>query len=434
VSGEDYYRAAAEAEERWHEQLGDLVVTTMSNIAPERIEWLWPGRIPRGKLTVVEGDPKVGKSTLMLDLIARVTTGSPMPDSARLPAPAHCVLLTAEDGLADTVRPRLDAAGGDSSRVHVWEAVLATDDGGRTEMRPPTIPLDLVRLEHLVDELGAELVVVDVLAAYLGAEIDDHKNHDVRRALMPLAKMAERAGAAVVVLRHLNKSGGENALYRGGGSIGITGTARSILLAATDPGDDTGTRRVLAVTACNVAAPVPALAYQLVPDEMRDCARIVWEGTSDLTSRDLLANPARAEERSERSEIEELLSAWTAAGPIAVEEAKRRLHSDGYSPSSSTLTRAARHAGVKVGKPEGFGGKRSYYQPAQSRHPNGSACGDETVAPLLNSTDDPSGSAVPSHNSVMGQDTADLVEDPNSEAVDMVMHHFPGAQLVEPDE
>ncbi len=149
---------------------------------------------------------------------------------------------------------------------------MDSDDYGRAEMRPPAIPLDLIRLEHLVNELDAELVVVDVLAAYLGADIDDHKNHDVRRALMPLAKMAERAGAAVVVLRHLNKSGGENALYRG---RWFHRHHRHRVLdpaGGRRPGDDTGTRRVLAVTACNVAAPVPALAYQLVLDELRDPA------------------------------------------------------------------------------------------------------------------------------------------------------------------
>ena len=103
----------------------------------------------------------------------------------------------------------------------------------------PQLPLDVVRLEALVNELDAALVVVDVLAAYLGERVDSHHDNDVRRALAPLAKMAERTGAAVVVLRHLNKGGGAKAMYRGGGSIGISGQARSILLTGLDPNDDT---------------------------------------------------------------------------------------------------------------------------------------------------------------------------------------------------
>ena len=252
---ESYDRAAADAEARWHDQLSDLVVTAMADVAPEAVRWLWEGRIPLGKLTVLEGDPKGGKSTMTLDLMARVSTNSPMPDGtlSDLDGRAYCVLLTAEDGLADTVRPRLDLAGADVSRVMVWEGVLSTTDES-TELRMPSLPLDVLRLEALVTELAAKLVVVDVLAAYLGDRVDSHHDNDVRRALAPLAKMAESTGAAVVVLRHLNKGGGTKAMYRGGGSIGISGQARSILLSGLDPNDETNRRRVLAVTGCNVAA------------------------------------------------------------------------------------------------------------------------------------------------------------------------------------
>ena len=274
-------------------------VVRLSDVEPESVDFLWPGRIARGKLTIVEGDPKTGKSTLVLDLVARVSTGSPMPDGAMLPKPAGVILMTAEDGLADTVRPRLDAAGADCSRIVAWEAVPVCDDEeNNISERPPSLPRDLEMLETLIVEHEAALVVVDVLNAYFGADVDGHRDQDVRRALMPLAKLAERTGAAVLVIRHLNKSSGANALYRGGGSIGIAGAARSILLAAVDPDDTSGTQRVLAVTACNVAAPVPALAYRVVSAEEHGCARVVWDGPSDHTSGTLLAPNADEEERT----------------------------------------------------------------------------------------------------------------------------------------
>lgn len=343
--------------------LEGLGVVCMADVEPESIEWLWEGRIPRGKLTLLEGDPKTGKSTLTLDLVARVTTGSPMPDGQRLDAPGDVILLSAEDGKSDTIRPRLDAAGADVSRVHAWETVPMLKDGVHHGDRPPSLPTDLDRLEALIRVKGAVLVVIDVLNAYMGAGIDGHKDQDVRRALMPLAKMAERTGVAVVVLRHLNKSGGTNAMYRGGGSIGIGAAARSILLAMGDPEDDTKSRRVLAVTACNVSAPVSSLAYELVSAEDYDCARVEWLGATAHTSEGLLAAPASEDERSEEKEIADLLAELTKDGPIAVEDARQELKSAGFFPSTSTLSRAKRRAGLTAGKPEGFGGRRSYYRP-----------------------------------------------------------------------
>lgn len=337
-------------------------VTRLADVAPESVSWLWPGRIPRGKLTILEGDPKVGKSTLALDLAARISTGSAMPDGHQLDGPGSVVLMTAEDGLADTVRPRLDAAGADVFRVFAWRSMPTQDDDDKPgPPRPPSIPQDLDFLRSLVVKRCAALVIVDVLAAYLGSGVDGHRDQDVRRALMPLAQVAEETGAAVVVIRHLTKSGGSNALYRGMGSIGIAGAARSILLAAVDPEDGTGSRRVLAVSACNVAAPVPALGYHLEADDERGCSRIVWDGPSTHTSASLLAAPASEDERCERDEIARILSGLVEhTGSVPVAEARRAIHAAGYTPSDSTLRRAARLAGLDTSAPTGVGGQRSY--------------------------------------------------------------------------
>jgi hypothetical protein len=270
----------------------DVRITTVATVKAERVRWLWPGRIPRGKLTLLDGDPDKGKSTITLNLAARVTTASPMPDGAMtLEEPAAVLILSAEDGVADTIRPRLTSAGADLSRVHVLEAVWCLDDEGKPAERDVALPGDVNVVERAVEELGVILVVIDPLAAYLSERVDSYKDHHVRRALRPLAAMAERTGAAVVIIRHFNKSPGANALYRGGGSIGIIGAARSALLVAADPDD--GNRRILAVSKCNLAAKAPSLAYRLVPDELHDCAAIVWEGPTNHRADDLLDVPPK---------------------------------------------------------------------------------------------------------------------------------------------
>ncbi len=341
-------------------------VVRLSEVEPESVEFLWPGRIAKGKLNIIEGDPKTGKSTLVLDLVARVTTGSPMPDGAQLPGPAAVILMTAEDGLADTVRPRLDAAHADCSRVIAWEGVpIQGDDGNQISVRPPSLPNDRELLEELIVGHGAALVVIDVLNAYLGSNVDGHKDQDVRRALMPLAKIAERTGTAIVIVRHLNKSTGGNALYRGGGSIGIAGAARSILLAAVDPDDNAGDKRVLAVTACNVAAPVPALVYRIVSAEENGCARIVWDGVSEHTSGTLLSGTSDDEDRSARHEAVAFLQDYLSTGKHPAAEVKQAAKDAGI--AVRTLERARKQANV-LSLHEGFGPGSAYYWHLAGEH------------------------------------------------------------------
>lgn len=323
----------------------------LSEVAPEQVLWLWPGRIPRGKVTIVDGDPGLGKSTLVEgDIAARVTTGSPWPDGQPCPVGA-VVILTAEDGLADTIRPRLDAHGADSNRVIAFEAV----EYGPDEERLPSLALDIARIEAAVVREGAVLVVIDVLMAFLGSRTDAYRDQDVRAALTPLVKMAERTGCAVVCLRHLSKTGGSNAIYRGGGSIGIIGAARAGLLVAPDPEDDT--RRVLAVTKNNLAAPVPALAFRLVPDDERGCARIEWDGETTHTAMQLLT-VCDLEERTAGDEAVGFLLDLLQDGPIPAKKVKSAARDAGI--AERTLDRAKKRAGVATHR-EGFGADGVWY-------------------------------------------------------------------------
>lgn len=351
----------SEHAESGEHDLADLGIVFLSDVQPERVDWLWPGRIPRGKLTVLEGDPKTGKSTLATDIAARVSTGTPFADGARVPSPGFVVLMSAEDGLADTIRPRLDAADADTSKVIAWESVpVINDEGVASGIRSPSIPRDLEALESIIVKNGAILVVIDVLSAYLGSDIDGHRDQDIRRALMPLAKLAERTDAAILVLRHLNKSSGGSAIYRGGGSIGIAAAARSILLAAADPLDETGNRRVLAVTASNLSAPVPALAYHLESSEEHGCARVVWDGVSEHTSTSLLAVQVGDEERSAVDEACDFLRDVLQSGPVTAQDVEKAARDAGIQPR--TLRRAKERLKVKSVK-AGMGSSWSWTLP-----------------------------------------------------------------------
>ena len=319
----------------------------LSSVKPERVEWLWPGRIPKGKLSLVDGDPGTGKSALTADLTARVSSGGTWPDGTPCEA-GGVVLLSAEDGLADTVRPRLDAAGADSSKVLSLAAVPDGEEGERLL----SIPQDLSIIEWGIRRVEAALVVVDPLMAFLGSEVDSNKDQHVRRALTPLAALAERTGAAVLVVRHLNKASGGNALYRGGGSIGIIGAARSGLLVAKDPQDDS--RRVLAPQKSNLSEPAPSLVFTLEAAD-NGAVRVSWRGESTLNASQLLSAPADEEGRSAQSEAREFLTELLEAGPVPSDEVLKQARAAGI--TDSTLRRAKSALGVEAER-EGEPGKR----------------------------------------------------------------------------
>jgi hypothetical protein len=322
------------------------VLIDLSEVEPRPVEWLWAGRIPCGKITILDGDPDVGKSSLALDLASRVSTGAAMPDGTP-GIRGTVVLLSAEDDPGDTIVPRLLAAGADLTRVRLVEGVK----GERGETRLIALPTDLGALESALRETQAVLVVVDPLMAFLDSEVNAHRDQDVRRALAPLARLAERSTAAFLVVRHLNKSSGAHALYRGGGSIGIIGAARSGLLAARDPEDDE--RRVLAVTKSNLARRAPSLAYSLVGES--ETVRVEWLGECTHSASSLLAVPLDDEERSAIQAAVDFLETELRAGPISQKDLRSRARGAGF--ADATLRRAKERLGVvarKTGMREGW--------------------------------------------------------------------------------
>jgi hypothetical protein len=204
------------------------ILISLADVQSRPIEWLWPGRIARGKVTLLAGDPGLGKSFLTLDLAARVSRGSPWPDAPDASAPlGGVVLLSAEDDVEDTIRPRLDAAGADVHRIKLLQAVRHNYRENQKEAIFSLVT-DLPALEAAILAVpGCQLVVIDPITAYLG-ETDSHKNAEIRGLIAPLAALAAKYGVAIVCVTHLNKSGSGPAIYRSIGSIAFVAAARAV--------------------------------------------------------------------------------------------------------------------------------------------------------------------------------------------------------------
>ncbi len=329
------------------EPLYPLDLVTLNDVHPEELRWLWRGRIARGKLTLVVGDPGDGKSYLTLAVAANVSHGKPLPDSDEPTAPADVILWNGEDGLTDTIRVRAECVGADLRRIHVIDGATGTS-GER-------VPFGLQHLPDLYAELkrrpSVGLVVIDPISALL-VSVDAHKDAEVRSALQPLNDLARESGVAILVVAHLNKATAQRALYRVGGSIGFVGLARSVLLVAHD--HESG-RRAVAQIKSN-------LAEQVSPIEFSIDDRGLWLGgvAEDLSSDRLLAAPMVGEERWAFNEAKcEILSAIEAAnGEIAARELDRLMRDAGIARVTYERARAALARDDKIAR---RGGNR--YQP-----------------------------------------------------------------------
>jgi hypothetical protein len=284
-----------------------LIARPASAYKATPVDWLWAGRIPCGAVTIFDGDPGLGKSTITLDLAARVSRGYAMPPNApeRVIEPASVVILSAEDDPARTIRPRLEAAGADLDRVLIVEGV-AVGDGDRL----PILPYDLVALEDFVRRHCARLVIVDPLMAFLGEGVESHKDQSVRGALSLFGKLAERTQSGLLVVRHLNKLTGGSAIYRGGGSIGIIGAARSGLLLAKHP--DNPSSRVLASVKSNLGPPPRSIVVSLVA--AGPVAVAAWGEEIDMSADDLLGAPSAARRTKVDECADAIVEIVTAAG------------------------------------------------------------------------------------------------------------------------
>jgi len=291
----------------------DSIGVKLSEVETQPIEWLWRGRIPFGKITILDGDPGVGKSLLALTIAACVSTGRPMPDST-FGWQGGVILITPEDSPEDTIKPRMEAVGCDPSQVHLLNTAITYDTKTQDVYeRPFSLSQDLKDLEMGIIRNHAILVVIDPLMAVLGRNIDSSRDQDVREVLTPLAQIAERTGCAILIIRHLNKGNSANSLYRGAGSIGITAAARVALLVAHDPADEQ--KRVFATIKNNLSKVATNLTFQIVENE-RGVPYIQWLGENHHTTSTLLRPGTHLS--FERQEILKALK--DASGPLDTKE------------------------------------------------------------------------------------------------------------------
>lgn len=322
---------------------GDPIIVRLDEVVPEAVDWLWCGRVARGKLTLIAGDPGLGKSFLTLDMAARVSTGAGWPDDpGQRMEPAGVVLMNAEDGTADTVVPRLIAAGADLTRIIVVDGVK-----DRHASRAFNFERDLEALRRAILSVpGCALVVIDPVSAYLGG-VDSHKNADVRGLLAPLASLASERGVAVVLVTHLNKSGGTPALYRAMGSLAFAAAARSAFVVAKDKSDED--RRLMLPMKSNLSADTGGLAFRLAGREDGLPPAIEWESEPiHATADDALAHEPPERGRTRREKAAEWLRELLSGGVMPAIEVLARAKDAGH--SKRTIERAVEELHVRKRK------------------------------------------------------------------------------------
>jgi hypothetical protein len=286
----------------------ESLVVHLDSSPPEPLTWLWPSRIAAGKLALLDGDPEQGKSLLTLDLAARVSTGRPFPDGSASRDPAVVLLVGMEDGLWDTVVPRLRAAGADLSRIRLWA-------GQRTNgiCRPPLFPQDCALLRETIEHHHARLVILDPFLAFLSAHACSINDQMVRQALTPLAQVAAGTNAAIPLVRHLTKgSQGKSALYRGTGAMAIIGAARTAFLLGPDPADPQS--RILACTKTNLGQRPPSLGFRIRADD-HGHPYLDWTGPRDCTADDLLRLRPGSPHEAGKPASADFLRTWLTDGP-----------------------------------------------------------------------------------------------------------------------
>ena len=203
----------------------ELKMIKMSDIEAQEIEWLWYPYIAYGKLAIVQGDPGDGKTTLILNLAAKLTKGEGLDENMKVMEPMNVIYQTAEDGLADTVKPRLLQAGADC------EKVLVIDESEKS------LSMLDERIEEALIKTGARVLILDPIQAYLGSGTDMNRANEVRNMTKRLAALAEKYKCAIILIGHMNKAAGNKAAYRGMGSIDFYAVARSVLLVGRIEGE-----------------------------------------------------------------------------------------------------------------------------------------------------------------------------------------------------
>lgn len=322
----------------------------MSDVAAQPIKWLWPGRIARGKVTILAGHPGLGKSQVTASWAAAVTTGGCWPDGSRCEQ-GSVLMVSGEDDPADTIRPRLEAAGADLTRVHILDAIEEQTENCEIIRRAFNLKSDLGLLETLLTELcDVRLLSVDPITAYLG-DTDSHKNADVRALLAPLSDLAGRFGAAIVGVSHLSKAGAQKALLRVSGSLAFVAAARAAYIVASD--EDHEGRRLMLPLKNNIGPDQTGFSFRIESVTLGggiDTSRIAWDSAPvTITADDVLgAESSDSDDRSALDEAKDFLCEMLCGGAVEGKAIYRQADEAGH--AKRTIDRAKRELGIRSTK------------------------------------------------------------------------------------
>lgn len=325
------------------------------DIEARPIRWLWPDRIARGKASMVAGNPGIGKSQITASMAAIVSTGGTWPVDRTTCERGNVVILSAEDDAADTIRPRLEAAGADLSRVIILDGIVRRADG---QGRGLTLRQDLAELGAVLNEIGdVALIVIDPISAYLG-DTDSHKNAEIRGLLAPLSDLAAKHSAAVVCVSHLNKGAANEAMMRVTGSLAFVAAARAAYLVAKDKDDDT--RRLFLPLKNNVGDDRTGLAYELRAAQVDSPAgaiktcQVIWHSEPVTVTADDVMRPDVTEADKPRDAAKEWLQDVLGNGPIGTTQMQAMTREAGF--AWATVRRAKDELGIKPSKTRFDGG------------------------------------------------------------------------------
>ena len=294
----------------------NLKLINMEQVEIEKIDWLLYPFIPFGKVTIVQGDPGEGKTTMVLQIIAKLTKGeavlpsdsdeSALEEKTMALEPVNVIYQTAEDGLGDTIKPRLLSAGADCSRV----MVIDDDDQALTMMD--------ARLEEAIIQTKARLVVLDPIQGFLGAAVDMHRANEIRPLMKRIAVLAEKYHCAIILIGHMNKNSNGKSSYRGLGSIDFQAAARSVLIVGRIK--DEPEIRVLCHVKSSLAPEGKSIAFRLDKD-----TGFEWIGEYDISADDLLSGDNRGKKIHAAKEfLQEVLASGSVAQTKVAEEAESR--------------------------------------------------------------------------------------------------------------
>jgi hypothetical protein len=349
-----------------------LIAVRASDVEPEKLVWVWEGRIAAGKLVLLGGPPGLGKSQLTAFMAATVSNGGHWPCGEGSTLLGDVIILSAEDGVQDTIIPRLMAAGADRERVHIVTAATKPDGTGRKTF---SLKTDVDLLEEMAKKIGnVRLIIVDPISAYMGGA-DGNGNVETREVLEPLADMANRLRIAVVAVTHLNKGGGgsnQSALNRFAGSIAFTAAARAAFAVIEDPEDDE--RRLLLLAKTNLGKKCKGLAFRLEQRLVGDgvmSSNVMFEGdhVNESVDEALFASENRGGKNGQsgcgKEDVIQFLKDILSNGPMDVLEVERQaraaalLEDDKLMSKSKVFRNARTELGI-TSKREGFGPDSRY--------------------------------------------------------------------------